>query len=114
MGGVTLIQETNGWKYYSDGTAIGPDGTYYSQGQAITGPGGNTSVVKQDVMYTCPDGTKVQSSDAKLCPKKSQYVDSCSEKGTQLNSPCVPEQGGAGACKFNLKTNAFVCIGYRM
>jgi hypothetical protein len=41
--GATLIQETNGWRYYSDGTAIGPDGTYYYQGQAVTGPGGQGS-----------------------------------------------------------------------
>lgn len=24
-----------GWQYFSDGTAIGPDGSYYSQGQKV-------------------------------------------------------------------------------
>lgn len=29
-----------GWKYYSDGTSIGPDGTYYSQGMPVWSPDG--------------------------------------------------------------------------
>ncbi|AVO42724.1 hypothetical protein [Simplicispira suum] len=29
-----------GWSYYSDGTAIGPDGKYYLNGQLIWSPGG--------------------------------------------------------------------------
>ena len=27
-----------GWKYYDDGTAIGPDGTYYKNGVAVWAP----------------------------------------------------------------------------
>lgn len=27
-----------GWTYYNDGTAIGPDGTYYFQGSKVWGP----------------------------------------------------------------------------
>lgn len=27
-----------GWRYYTDGTAIGPDGAYYYQGQRIWSP----------------------------------------------------------------------------
>lgn len=27
-----------GWRYFSDGTAIGPDGTYYRKGEAIYSP----------------------------------------------------------------------------
>lgn len=29
-----------GWNYYSDGTAIGPDGKYYFQGQEVYDPSG--------------------------------------------------------------------------
>jgi len=28
----------NGWQYFTDGTAISPDGTYYFQGQAVWWP----------------------------------------------------------------------------
>lgn len=28
----------NGWRYYSDGTSIGPDGSYYFGGQRIWTP----------------------------------------------------------------------------
>lgn len=28
-----------GWEYYDNGTAIGPDGTYYYQGKPVWGPG---------------------------------------------------------------------------
>lgn len=28
----------NGWRYYSDGTSIGPDGAYYLNGQMIWKP----------------------------------------------------------------------------
>lgn len=34
----SLIQESDGWKYYTDGTAIGPDGKYYKGGQLIFSP----------------------------------------------------------------------------
>lgn len=52
-----------GWRYYSDGTSIGPDGTYYQNGQAIWSapdalainpPGGyepSTAVLYSDDMY---------------------------------------------------------------
>lgn len=30
----------NGWKYYTDGTAIGPDGRYYYQGAEVYNPAG--------------------------------------------------------------------------
>lgn len=30
--------ETNGWKYFTDGTAIGPDGKYYYQGDLVYTP----------------------------------------------------------------------------
>lgn len=29
---------TNDWRYYSDGTSISPDGTYYQNGKAIWSP----------------------------------------------------------------------------
>lgn len=29
-----------GWRYYSDGTAIGPDGRYYFQGAEVYDPAG--------------------------------------------------------------------------
>jgi hypothetical protein len=67
-GGATLIQETNGWKYYSDGTAIGPDGTYYYQGQAVTGANG------QGQAGVAPD------SDAAICASISNSQD-CSSMG---------------------------------
>ncbi len=50
----TLIQETDGWKYYSDGTAIGPDGTYYFQGKAVTGQGGQGAPTSNDT--SCGEG----------------------------------------------------------
>lgn len=34
----TLIMDVGGWRYFTDGTAIGPDGAYYFQGKAVTGP----------------------------------------------------------------------------
>lgn len=33
-------QEGYGWQYYSDGTAIGPDGRYYYQGTEVYNPAG--------------------------------------------------------------------------
>lgn len=36
--GATLVREWAGWKYYSDGTAIGPDGAYYLHGQLVYQP----------------------------------------------------------------------------
>lgn len=33
--GATLIREWAGWRYYSDGTVISPDGTYWHEGQLI-------------------------------------------------------------------------------
>lgn len=36
--GATLIQEWNGWKYYTDGTAIDPFGAYYLNGQKVWDP----------------------------------------------------------------------------
>lgn len=33
-----LIQETNGWRYYTDGTVIGPDGQYYQQDAQVYDP----------------------------------------------------------------------------
>lgn len=39
-GGPQLIPlaEPNGWQYYTDGTAISPDGTYYKNGQMVWNP----------------------------------------------------------------------------
>jgi hypothetical protein len=34
-GGATLVQQWQGWKYYSDGTAIDPFGSYYYQGAKV-------------------------------------------------------------------------------
>lgn len=34
----TLTNSWDGWNYYSDGTVISPDGTYYSGGEAIWSP----------------------------------------------------------------------------
>lgn len=31
-------QEGWGWQYFTDGTAIGPDGSYYSNGQKVWSP----------------------------------------------------------------------------
>lgn len=31
-------QEGFGWQYYTDGTAIGPDGSYYANGQKVWSP----------------------------------------------------------------------------
>ena len=31
----SIVAEDSGWKYYSDGTAIGPDGDYYSMGKKV-------------------------------------------------------------------------------
>lgn len=31
-------QEGYGWQYYTDGTAIGPDGSYYQNGQKVWSP----------------------------------------------------------------------------
>lgn len=33
-----LIEVADGWSYYTDGTAIGPNGAYYSQGQQVWAP----------------------------------------------------------------------------
>lgn len=33
-----LVQSWDGWDYYSDGTAIGPDGSYYFQGSKVWEP----------------------------------------------------------------------------
>lgn len=32
-------QQAYGWRYFTDGTAISPDGTYYHNGQSIWSPG---------------------------------------------------------------------------
>lgn len=32
----TKIMDWGGWQYFSDGTAIGPDGAYYYQGKQVT------------------------------------------------------------------------------
>lgn len=32
----TKVGDYNGWQYFSDGTAIGPDGAYYYQGQMVS------------------------------------------------------------------------------
>lgn len=32
------LAEPNGWQYFTDGTAISPDGTYYYQGQMVWNP----------------------------------------------------------------------------
>ncbi|WP_317205568.1 hypothetical protein [Janthinobacterium sp.] len=32
--------DANGWRYFSDGTAIGPDGVYYKGGNVIYNPNG--------------------------------------------------------------------------
>lgn len=37
-GGTVIVSEYNGWKYYSDGTAIDPNGYYYYQGQLAWSP----------------------------------------------------------------------------
>lgn len=34
----TAGQEGYGWQYFSDGTAIGPDGSYYQNGQKVWSP----------------------------------------------------------------------------
>lgn len=34
----TLTNSWAGWDYYSDGTVVGPDGTYYSGGNAVWSP----------------------------------------------------------------------------
>lgn len=56
-------QSGYGWRYYSDGTSIGPDGTYYQNGAAIWSapdsvavnpPGGyeqSTAILYSDDMY---------------------------------------------------------------
>lgn len=31
----SLITQNNGWQYFTDGTAIGPNGDYYKNGQLI-------------------------------------------------------------------------------
>ncbi|MFZ3221285.1 MAG: hypothetical protein WA174_14705 [Rhodoferax sp.] len=33
-----------GWKYYSDGTSIGPDGRYYSGGSEVYNPSGMLTI----------------------------------------------------------------------
>lgn len=38
MSGETLLQSWDGWDYYSGGTVVGPDGTYYSEGVPIWSP----------------------------------------------------------------------------
>lgn len=30
--------DTNGWRYFENGTAISPDGTYYQNGQMVWNP----------------------------------------------------------------------------
>jgi hypothetical protein len=37
---VQEIQRSDGWTYYDDGTAIGPDGRYYFQGNEVYAPAG--------------------------------------------------------------------------
>lgn len=32
------VSAGNGWRYFTDGTAIGPDGTYYYKGQVAYDP----------------------------------------------------------------------------
>ena len=34
------VARDNGWVYYSDGTAISPDGKYYKQGDLVYSPEG--------------------------------------------------------------------------
>lgn len=34
------VARDNGWVYYSDGTSIGPDGTYYKNTDTVYSPGG--------------------------------------------------------------------------
>lgn len=44
--GETLIMEWNGWRYYSGGTVIGPDGSYYAKDNSwypVWTPGGTYS-----------------------------------------------------------------------
>ncbi|MRR51282.1 MAG: hypothetical protein EG825_10265 [Rhodocyclaceae bacterium] len=36
--GTSFIREWQGWRYYTDGTVIGPDGTYYKDGNPIWWP----------------------------------------------------------------------------
>lgn len=38
--GATEVMRDSGWIYYSDGTAVGPDGRYYFQGQQVYDPRG--------------------------------------------------------------------------
>jgi hypothetical protein len=41
LGGTTEIftaGDAHGWRYFSDGTAISPDGTYYKGGEMIWNP----------------------------------------------------------------------------
>lgn len=38
----SIVAQDNGWQYFSDGTAIGPDGAYYYQGKKVYGGAGST------------------------------------------------------------------------
>ena len=48
-----------GFRLFSDGTSIGPDGTYYINGQAITGPGGVPLDTGGDQTNTSDTGTPI-------------------------------------------------------
>lgn len=114
--GAQLIKEVAGWKYYTDGTSIGPDGTYYFQGKSITGPGGQGSpitagsAVCSGVEPCTTSGGKAGKCSAGTCVEV--WVDSCLEKGTQVNSQCIPSVGKLGMCKFDTKNKVMVCQPY--
>jgi hypothetical protein len=35
------VAQSNGWRYFTDGTAISPEGVYYFQGSQVWAPAGN-------------------------------------------------------------------------
>jgi hypothetical protein len=35
------VAQSNGWRYFTDGTAISPEGLYYFQGSQVWAPAGN-------------------------------------------------------------------------
>ena len=111
-GGATLSGTYQGFRYYSDGTVIGPDGTYYRDDKPIWSP----------PVYTCPDGkTKyfdqsdyriVCSSVAPTTPS-APYVDQCPSLN-QVHSSCTARNGRAGTCLLDVFTKPqapyFVCV----
>ena len=55
-----------GWQYFANGTSIGPDGTYYQNGVAVTGP--DASPLDSTGTTTDSSGSQTNTSDTGTQP----------------------------------------------